>query len=177
MVGTWSLSTIPVIVLNPHYYLDNPASGGFGLLVGGVMTAYALADTLCRRTRTSTINEMVAGDKTHTIEGVTSVKIEDLQGLDALLERTKKAESKEWGTVIRQDIAGTRLVVKEILDSTEARPKGFVVSEGSQSIIFNPDRIAQEGFNGIIIIILDLEDITFQYMSLTGFHPLVFLVS
>lgn len=101
-----------------------------------------------RRKVRSGIKEIESDKNSFPLEYVKRIVIEDNEGLECLLNRTREDRKKEWGTVLKSYADGERAVVSEILDVAQSRDLGMIEEKSKYSIRVDNLKITKKGFNG-----------------------------
>ncbi len=84
----------------------------------------------------------------YPIEQVPEVIIDDLDGLEFLLSKTRDGESKEWGTFLKAHHDQGRAVVGHILDVNLAKQRGLIGKGSRSSLHLDTSKAYVEGYNG-----------------------------
>ena len=82
----------------------------------------------------------------YSFEYAKQVRIEDVHGLEMLLEKTRQNEVLEWGTVFNVFDDHGVPVVHQIVDPEEAVQRGIVIGRSSGSILFS--NVAMKPYGG-----------------------------
>lgn len=77
------------------------------------------------------------------------IVFKDLNGLEGLLDRTWQGGSKEWGTVHKAHNENEKAVIHSILNPEDAIEAGAIRSANKSTVICNPARIKELGYNGL----------------------------
>lgn len=93
-------------------------------------------------------DQKTAGNEVYKLENANKIVIDDSNGLEALLEKTRKGSWKEWGTVFRVHDDDKRAVISEIVAPSVAKEDGLVTQERMASVWFNLTKMKEEGYNG-----------------------------
>lgn len=86
--------------------------------------------------------------KAYPLEHVDSIVMDDLKGLEHLLERTANKENLEWGTVLKAHEDKQKAAVYEIVDSYEAAKKGLIVEATETLLAVDEKKAKRLGYNG-----------------------------
>ncbi|MFJ2839272.1 SDR family NAD(P)-dependent oxidoreductase [Nocardia sp. NPDC087230] len=117
-------------------------------VVGADVSADGLAATLARATERGTADRLTTltldiGDEQSVIEGVRS-SVQTLGGLDSLVNaagilrasHTEQTSLELWDLILRVNLTGTFLVVREALPALLANPRATIVNFSSTSAAF-----------------------------------------
>lgn len=77
-----------------------------------------------------------------------SIVFDDRQGLEMLLEKTKKEERDEWGTVHRAHTDNGRAVIDSILSPEECNEKKLIKKISRYRLEIDSAKAKQEGYSG-----------------------------
>jgi len=80
---------------------------------------------------------------------VESIVIDDKQGLEMLLEKTKKEEKDEWGSVHKTQVNNGRAVINGILSPDECIEKEFITKVSRFRLRADETKIKKGGYNGL----------------------------
>lgn len=74
--------------------------------------------------------------------------IDDAEGLEFLLSKTKEREEIEWGTLLKVHDNKDRAIVDEILDISKGKELGLIGEGTESSMRLKVNRANNEGYNG-----------------------------
>ena len=95
-----------------------------------------------------TIRRIKANSENWPLEFVDSIEICDSEGLERILDLTRKHSSDEWGTVIRAYEDRSRAIVTEILDPQQAMLKDYIIDTGKAHVTWDRFLLMGDGYNG-----------------------------
>lgn len=78
-----------------------------------------------------------------------SIVFDDRQGLEMLLEKTKKEEKDEWGTVHMAHAENGMAVIDSILSPEECNEKKLIKKISRYRLEIDSAKLKQEGYNGV----------------------------
>jgi len=93
-------------------------------------------------------SEIAKNHEKYNLENVSEIVIDDMEGLEILLEKTNEKKIFEWGTFLKSYDDKGKAVVSEILDFEEAKEQGLVSSSRPWRIISKKNLAKEKGYNG-----------------------------
>lgn len=84
----------------------------------------------------------------YPFQTIDEIHIQDTQGLERILEETKKLRYKEWGTPLKSKIENNIAIITEIVDPETSKEKKFYKSIMGSMISSDTEKINKAGYNG-----------------------------
>ena len=155
------------IILNNEYKLDLIGMGfSISMLISGLSnqnpliwapsiftTAYLFPiifkNTIRTQVYSSKLKIVENKDEFFPLENAERIIIDDSNGLEYLLEKTRKNEIKEWGAVLKTCPDKEKAVIYEILDFEKSKSREFIKKTTKNSLRLDMTKIIQEGYNGL----------------------------